>query len=242
MVLNQLYLDKMAWGPLLANPLATQQSNTAVPQQLDGLIKNILQQLPSSKTLSTSVGLKQALANSGLLFESKLKQAVLNLDQQQLKNQLSKDFKANLIRLLNLLRAVTTKTSVGKQTTQTSTTNTNQTTTQAKTASSAPLLYTKQTGKQVNTSPMLRGAKPIPQPTSTAIIANSFTSKEIVANLLQQTLASIARVQLSQLSSLATDTQPQTNIMLEIPATHNDQINIFQFQIEKRIKAIDLGS
>lgn len=86
--------------PLLSNIAALAQSPEKLPVTLPPdvikFVKELFVNLPTSKTISTADGLKNAIRNSGLFLESKLSQQASSAQQPVL----SSDFKAGLLRLL----------------------------------------------------------------------------------------------------------------------------------------------
>ena len=79
--------------------LPTLSKNTNLPETLQRLAQQILQNLPSKNHLSQPQRIKQSINNSGLFLESKLAQSA---DKPQLQSQA--DFKANILKFLQVLK------------------------------------------------------------------------------------------------------------------------------------------
>ena len=86
--------------PLLSNIAAVAQSPEKLPVTLPPdvikFVKELFLNLPTSRTISTPEGLKNAIRDSGLFLESKLSQQASSVQQPVS----SSDFKAGLLRLL----------------------------------------------------------------------------------------------------------------------------------------------
>ncbi len=88
--------------PLLASiGQLARSTSTMVPPNISELSRILLRQLPDPVSISSPRGLKQALAESGLFLENRLLQA-----NGQASNpvSLNTDFKANLLRLVQVVR------------------------------------------------------------------------------------------------------------------------------------------
>jgi hypothetical protein len=89
-----------ALSPLLSNLAQLGNARPAVlPPLLQALSRTLLRQLPDSRSVSTAPGLRQAVAQAGLFMEAKLGNA-----RGGGRVDLGTDLKANLLRLVHLVR------------------------------------------------------------------------------------------------------------------------------------------
>ena len=89
-----------ALAPLLSNLAQLGNARPAVlPPLVQELSRTLLRQLPDTRAVSTAPGLRQAVAQSGLFLEAKLLAA-----RDSGRVNLSTDLKANLVRLVQLVR------------------------------------------------------------------------------------------------------------------------------------------
>ena len=91
-----------ALTPLLASlGQLAKSTDSPLPVPIRELVKNMLRQLPDTTRAATQAGLKQALHSSGVFLESQLAQTVRTGNENP---ALHSDFKANLLRLIQVLR------------------------------------------------------------------------------------------------------------------------------------------
>ncbi|HHJ16464.1 MAG TPA: flagellar hook-length control protein FliK [Gammaproteobacteria bacterium] len=99
---RQLLPQQAPLTPLLASiKLLAQHPATPAPAQLNTLVRNIIRQLPDVQAATTGTGLKQAIADSGVFLERRLLQTPAPGAAPPAVNS---DFKANLLRLVQLVR------------------------------------------------------------------------------------------------------------------------------------------
>ncbi len=195
--------------PLLANLALVAQSAPQIGQSQDQgtaqLIQQILNQLPSSSSMTTGAGVRQALLDSGVFLESKL--------ADQLKSgyraNLDSDLKAGLLRLFNRLL---TQTSQGEMSPRATPPN-------STTYDDAP--------------PPLRGHAPQPQASVSPAPPQPSADKSAASGILGQVDAGLARIQLSQLASETSGQSPVPSWTAELPVRHQDRVDLFQVRITR---------
>jgi len=88
--------------PLLANMnQLARLPNPPTPPQLNELVRATLRQMPDVQAVSTRQGLEKAVSNAGIFLESRLSQATRTTANPP---AIQGDFKANLLRLVQLVR------------------------------------------------------------------------------------------------------------------------------------------
>ena len=88
--------------PLLANmSQLARLPNPPTPPQLNELVRTTLRQMPDIQAVSTQQGLKKAISNAGVFLESRLLQSTGTAAAPA---TIQSDFKANLLRLVQLVR------------------------------------------------------------------------------------------------------------------------------------------
>lgn len=88
--------------PLLANMnQLARLPNPPTPPVLNELVRSTLRQMPDVRTVSTQQGLKKAIGDSGIFLESRLLQST---GSSAAPPAIQTDFKANLLRLIQLVR------------------------------------------------------------------------------------------------------------------------------------------
>jgi hypothetical protein len=99
------FLPKHEAAPVFLNQIVKDlpqlMASPQIPLAVKTLLKSILANLPDTPVVSTEQGLKQSIKNSGLLLEAQLAMTAEKPDQQL---DLDKDFKAGLLKLVQLLK------------------------------------------------------------------------------------------------------------------------------------------
>ncbi len=180
---------------------------TAVLQQ----VQRILDRLPRRDGVAQAEGLQQALANSGLLFEARLAEALrTNQPFTQTAQQLGGDLKGGLLGLLSLLLGLRIPAGAGDRPSQ---------------------------GAQrhpADVPPPLPNSQPFAQPrqpTGAAALRNLSLPQQL-RELLRQVDGGLARIQLSQLASLGEDDN-RRGWLLDLPLRHGDQFDLLQIRIDE---------
>ncbi|MDH5300423.1 MAG: flagellar hook-length control protein FliK [Gammaproteobacteria bacterium] len=84
-----------------------------LPPAVQQVAKQLLTQLPEARQITTAAGLKEALKNSGIFLEEKLKNLTATNTQAKAPNSLTQDFKNNLLQLRQeLLNALSSQSGV----------------------------------------------------------------------------------------------------------------------------------
>lgn len=198
-------------APLLANlGLLAQSGNSAppLPPTVLQAAAQIYRDLSDSHQAATARGLQQAIRDTGLFLESKLAQLPNSA------GELSRDFKAALLRLQNLLSETPRPASAAPP---------DNAVPGQKTAV-APTLTT------AHPPPPLRGLAPQAQTASPPTLTRASLANAL-DELQQQTEGSLARLQLHQLASLPDGSEPQPTWLLELPLRHQAQIDLFHLRI-----------
>ncbi len=193
--------------PLLAN--ITQIALTTTVNQLSSpilqAVKELFKRIPDVRQISTAVGLKQALQDSGIFLEAKFANGLHIADRANL----SKDFKAALLKLSHALR---------------------------EDGEPFETNATKANSKQTNPdqySPPLRGAAPRPQSKVLPSISTRLPLQEVGKVLAYQVEGVLARLQLSQIASASPDQAGAVDWLLELPIRRKDQVDVLAIQIEE---------
>ena len=185
----------------------------ALPQTVVALTRNIIEQLPTSASLSTGAGLKQAIAQSGLFLESTLAQplqAPILTNATPLSAQLPIDFKGGLLGLLVSLLALIKAPHK---------------------ATATPM--TTQHPLPTNTA---YAAQPPPTLTQTATLAAQLSTHQALAELLRSVEGGLARVQLNQLVSSTPEEDGKRTWVMELPVRGDGQLDNIQLCIQKETK------
>lgn len=212
-------------APAAARPLAPEIARAA---------QELFNRLPTAAALGQAGGLREALRNSGLFLESKLAQAAATgaaaagpVTPSRVP-ALGTDFKANLIRLIQVLRD-----------------NTANSTPPASRGGTAPVaapLSTALAAALANTRaaataglygdpamPPQRGQPPQPQSVATSL--GRLATLEPLT-LLHQSEGALARIQLNQLASLAGGERPTSvDWLLELPVRRDGDIDLWGLHI-----------
>ena len=99
----RLLLPKQgAMPPFLATMAQLARSyNPSIPPLINELVRSIVKQMPDTQTAATPQGLKKAVTESGVFLE---RQLLLQSNQASRPLFINSDFKANLLRLVQLVR------------------------------------------------------------------------------------------------------------------------------------------
>jgi hypothetical protein len=81
--------------------------------------------------------------------------------------------------------------------------------------------------------PPLRGAAPSIQPPAAATLLSHLSGTEALRDLSTQVEASLARIELAQLSVLPTEDHPYPAWLIDLPVREGAETRVFQFQIEE---------
>lgn len=178
-----------------------------LPPQVHELARQLMTQLPDAQRMVTRDGVRQAVQNSGTFTETRLAQA-----SQQGQPPPAGDTKLNLVRLLVVLQTVLQSLPRTSE-------------------SGRPLLL-----PETQIPPPLRTQTPLAQPRVPPSIVQLLEENAGVVRLLQELLAqtegALARIQVSQLSSLGTQEQPTQVWIAEVPVRFGQLTDLFQFRIE----------
>lgn len=212
---------QQSFAPLLANlvrlftpPSVPSTGNTTAPPlpplplPIQKQVQALFDALPEARRFVTAQGLRNALRDSGTFAEAKLAASA-----QQGAAPPKGDLKLELARLLYVLQPLlrTTADTPG-------------------TAISKPL--------PLSTPPPLPQQSPVPQPrvapSVIELLDQEISLLRIVQELATQLEGALARLQISQLSSLPGDQQPTQIWVAEVPVRQGQQFDLFQFRIEHR--------
>lgn len=217
----------------------------ALAQAATRLAHELFTRLPDSTSIATASGLRQALRDSGLFLESKLARATApppgmqGMSNPQQGAELNRDLKANLLRLVSVLRenaansapAATARTAAAASSPATSGT-TAQALTNASanvTAARIPTGLPPDLGNSV--APLQRGQPPLP-PLSPARLAQLMDATN-PRELLRQSEGALARLQLNQLASLPQERQPGMEWLIELPVRRDQDVDLWNLRISR---------
>lgn len=203
-------------APLLNNISAISQNTVRLnqeplplPSAIVDIARNIVEKIPTSKTLATADGVQQAINQSGIFLEAKilqlLHQAPVNTSPST--PNLGGDFKGGLLSLLASLFTL------------------------GKTAAQPLSTFLSGTNTQISQELQLliKQAQKHPQQAS-RLQANL---QQLVTELIRSVESGLARIQLNQFSSSNVEDDGKRLWSLDIPVRHNENIDIFQLRIEK---------
>jgi len=233
--------------PLLATMgQLAQSSNPSVPSLINELIRSVVKQMPDIQTAATPQGLKKAVSESGVFLERQL----LRQHEQPFRPVfIDSDFKANLLRLVQLVRqwpgssGQTTKnaphsapaaSATGAQPPPAPAGSAERGAAAQATAGAAA-----GTGGTAPSSlptgalaPPLRGSMPVPQPALPSSLALLARVVDFRTDLLQQIEAALARIQLHQLAALPREGERGLlEWLLEVPIRRGDDIDLWSMRI-----------
>jgi flagellar hook-length control protein FliK len=213
-------------------------SATTLDPAITRLAGELFTRLPDTTSVSRPGSLQQALRDSGMFLESKLAQSAVSQQPIPKGEPLARDFKANLLRLVQVLRenvansAPTADRSVPTTPTapQSAAASSSQLASTLAAATSARLLPGTFTDPS---APLVRGQPPMPPPLAAlAQLARSgmpLTPQE----LLRHVEGALARVQLNQLSSLPVDRQLAPEWLIELPVRRDNETDIWSLRISR---------
>ena len=213
-----------------------------LPPAVARFAREVFERLPDAASVATASGLRQALRDSGLFLETKLAHGPPPTGSPKSpvpSAETSRDFKANLLRLVNVLRensansAPATRHAVPPAGSSSS----------APSAATVPPLLAPGTLNAALSrtpsatppelgAPLQRGQPPLPPLTAAGLPREqdiSLTSRE----LHRQAEAALARVQLNQLSSLPQERQAGTEWLIELPVRREQDTDIWNLRISR---------
>lgn len=233
-------------APLLAS-LARATGDAQAARQLAPEIvrvaRDLLGRLPAAVSLGQADGLREALRNSGQFLESKLARAAGGAAQPAgpvtppRTPDVGADFKANLIRLIQVLRENAANSTPAAQRSGGAVPAAAATTSPAMPASllsAAPAATLANArvpaaaGQNGDPTAPPRPGQP-PQPQSVAAFARLATLEPL--ELLRQSEGALARVQLNQLASLAGERPATADWLIELPVRRDGDIDLWGLRI-----------
>jgi len=176
--------------------------------------------MPNPQTLSTTEGLKQAVAQSGLFLEAKLAQTLQQPMPSQNAFPLSSntpiDFKGGLLSLLvTLLSLIKSAPNTSTVTTNTLPTN----------------------NPASNTLPLTAHTTTAQNPTAAqATLNQSMNLQQALVELLRNVESGVARLQLNQLVSSTPEEDGKRSWMVELPMRSDEHVDLIQLCTEKEKK------
>lgn len=205
-------------APLLANlsrlmstrsagPETTPRTSSPLPPAIGKIVQQLFDAFPEIRRMVTPEGVRQAIRDSGTFTEPRLAEHA-----NRGATPASGDTKLNLVRLLDALHTLMR-------------------------AAPPPegALTTRPSPHSI--APPLRHQPPLAQaraqPTIIQLLDQNASLIRIVQELATQIEGALARIQVSQLSSLPTDGPSQVWVA-EVPVRHEQQSDLFQFRIEHR--------
>lgn len=224
-------------------------SGTAQTQDLAQAVTRVARELftrlPDAAGVATATGLRQALRDSGLFLETKLAQATAPPPGMPPKTtpqpgpELNRDFKANLLRLVSVLRENVANSAPGTAARGTAMAA-------AANGAPAPLPLPAAAANAAAMSrvpsglppelgaaaaPLQRGQPPLPplSPARLAQVMDVLTPRE----LLRQGEGALARVQVNQLSSLPQDRHPGMEWLIELPVRRDQEVDVWNLRISR---------
>lgn len=200
---------------LTRQSLQTGHTPSVPPNTLVELAKQILERLPSRDKIGNPAILKQAVQDSGLFAEQKLRRQ--GTAPAMAGEALRSDLKMQLLRLL----AVTLPTARIATTADMP----------AGATSPPPTMPTPLLGAAP--PPPLRGAPPTAQKHVEASLTLLQPLSQMLDELRQQTEGALARLQLHQWASLPAQENGMPFWSLELPVRNGEQVDIFQLTIEE---------
>ncbi len=237
---------------IMPTPTTTQRSPSLSPEVLT-LARNLLDNLPSTARASTADGLRQAIRDSGLFLESKLAQAAAQPAATNVRpDALARDFKANLLRLVQVIRD-TAASSAPAGTRANPLLNTGTGTTAApgapaRPATSAPPLPAALAAALASAAPAATATRLPPgtlldpgaplqrgQPPQPPVhLAQLIKGQELTltqTELQRFAEGALARVQLHQLSSLPQERMPLPEWLIELPLRRDGETDVWNLRI-----------
>lgn len=238
-------------APLLAS-LARAAGDPAASRQLAPEVvhvaRELFSRLPAAASLGQAAGLREALRNSGLFLESKLARTAAGAAPAAPSTPsrppgAGADFKANLIRLVQVLRE-NSANSTPSAPRSGATGPGPATATGLPAAAPAPpspvtlgvipahARAAAAAGVQGDPAvPPLRGQPPQPQAMATSLARLSAALDPV--ELLRQSEGALARIQLNQLSSLAHEGQAAAGWPIELPVRRDGHVDLWSLSIRR---------
>lgn len=223
----------------LARLANTAASGTPLDPAISRLARELFARLPDATSVSRPASLQQALRDSGTFLESKLAQSVTPQQSVPKGETLARDFKANLLRLVQVLRenVANSAPTTGRNTPAAPATA--QTTAAALSSQLASTLAATTSARlppgtfSDPSAPLQRGLPPLPPPLAAlAQLAKSGTPLT-PQELLRHVEGALARVQLNQLSSLPLDRQLAPEWLIELPVRRDSETDIWCLRISR---------
>lgn len=218
--------------------IAAGAQSQQLPPAVTRFAREVFERLPNAASVATASGLRQALRDSGLFLETKLAQAAppAGMPKPATRNvETSRDFKANLLRLLNVLREDVANSAPGMRNVGSP----------AASSNAAPLSPMPAIGPQDAAlsrtpavavpelgTPLQRGQAPLPPLTTARLLGEqefALTTRE----LQRQTEGALARVQLNQLSSLPQERQAGMEWLVELPVRREQETDVWNLRISR---------
>ena len=203
-------------SPLLATMVQLARSpNPLLSPQINELVRSIVKQTPDIQTATTPQGLKNSVSESGIFLERQLLQ-----QQNRAINPavINSDFKANLLRLVQLVR----QWPGGSGQARTKTAH----------ATSTASVTGAQATDERTLAPPLRGSIPVPQPALQSS-PGLFDSADVLhSGLLRQAEAALARIQLHQLAALPREGERGLlEWLFELPIRRGDELDVWVLRL-----------
>jgi len=186
--------------------IAKQPVLNRLPAEVKQAVIQLLSQLSDKQGVQTSEGVKQALQQSGLFFESRLLQTA---------TAPPRDFKGNLLVLFSLLNQALARAK-----------NTNNKRLDSFTRSLHTFL--------LSNKPPLPITQPQAQPRFASLIASLLSAEHVMRALQKTTEGALARLQVNQLAHHSED--PGLFFNTEIPIYNGKEIDLLHIQFEKKRK------
>ena len=202
---------------LIASKAGSTNLTSPLPQALLDTVRQVVQEIPTSKSISSGDGLKQAIQQSGLFMEARLAQILQT--HQPTGNTLTPntliDFKGGLLSLLMSLFTLIKQMPGSSTTTTPSPVNTQ--------TAPPPMPHTA-LHAQASVSPTL---------------TQQMNLQQMLFELLRSVEGSLARLQLSQLISSTPEEDGRRSWVLELPIQTDDNFDLIQLRIDKQQKGQD---
>ena len=222
-------LARIAAGTQTGQPLAPDIIRAA---------QALLAQLPTAAGISQPAGLRRALRDSGLLLEAKLARSVAAPPSAARPGELARDFKANLLRLVQVIREHTASSApTALRAPATVPTPAQAGLTASLGIQTPPAAAIDAAAQTLNRAagdpgaPMLRGQPPLPPVSAATHLAKALGTLNS-SELQRHVEAALARVQLNQLSSL-----PQERLapewLIELPVRRDDNTDVWSLRISR---------
>lgn len=216
----------------IANPGV---SSTTLDPAISRLARELFARLPDTASVSRPNSLQQALRDSGQFLESKLAQSGTAQPPLAKGETLARDFKANLLRLVQVLRenvansAPATSRAAASATAQASAVQLS-----SQLASSLASSVRLPPGMLSDPSaPLQRGQPPLPVPLAAVAQLAKSGAPLTPQELLRHVEGALARVQLNQLSSLPVERQLAPEWLIELPVRRDTETDIWSLRISR---------